>query len=71
MHRLASDELFHFYLGDPVEMLQLWPDGSHRVVVIGPDLEAGQRPSPADPGEPLKYRREYVGLGRHSTPRGG
>ena len=44
MHRLTSDEIFHFYLGDPVEMLQLRPDGSHEVVVIGPDLEAGQRP---------------------------
>lgn len=44
IHRLASDEIFHFYLGDPVEMLQLWPDGSHRVVVIGPEVEAGQRP---------------------------
>lgn len=44
MHRLGSDEIFHFYLGDPVEMLQLAPDGSHRVVMIGPDLEAGQRP---------------------------
>lgn len=44
MHRLASDEVFHFYLGDPVEMLQLWPDGSHRVVAIGTDLEAGERP---------------------------
>jgi predicted cupin superfamily sugar epimerase len=42
MHVLASDELFHFYLGDPVEMLQLWPDGSSRVVVLGPDLKAGQ-----------------------------
>ena len=44
MHRLASDEIFHFYLGDPVEMLHLHPDGTHRIVVIGPDLEAGQRP---------------------------
>ena len=44
MHRLASDEIFHFYLGDPVEMLQLHPDGSHHIVLIGPDLEAGQRP---------------------------
>ncbi len=44
MHRLASDEVFHFYLGDPVEMLQLWPDCSHRVVVIGPDVHAGERP---------------------------
>lgn len=44
MHRLASDEIFHFYLGDPVEMLHLHPDGSHQLVVIGPDLEAGHRP---------------------------
>jgi predicted cupin superfamily sugar epimerase len=44
MHRLASDEIFHFYLGDPVEMLHLHPDGTHQVIVVGPDLEAGQRP---------------------------
>jgi predicted cupin superfamily sugar epimerase len=42
MHVLDSDELFHFYLGDAVEMLQLWPDGSTRVVVLGQDLAAGQ-----------------------------
>ena len=44
MHRITSDEIFHFYLGDPVEQLHLMPDGSHRVVEIGPDLAAGQRP---------------------------
>ena len=42
MHVLASDELFHFYLGDPVEMLQLWPDGHSEVVILGRDLAAGQ-----------------------------
>jgi uncharacterized protein len=42
LHRLASDEIFHFYLGDPVEMLQLWPDGSVRAVILGQDLSAGQ-----------------------------
>jgi uncharacterized protein len=42
MHVLTSDELFHFYLSDPVEMLQLWPDGRSEVVVLGPDLAAGQ-----------------------------
>lgn len=41
MHRLASDEIFHFYLGDPVEMLQLWPDGSHQRIVLGPRIEEG------------------------------
>ena len=43
MHVLTSDELFHFYLGDPVEMLQLWPDGSSRIVILGSDLAAGQQ----------------------------
>jgi len=42
MHVLHSDELFHFYLGDPVEMLQLLPNGQTNVVVLGPDLAAGQ-----------------------------
>ena len=41
MHVLDSDEIFHFYLGDPVEMLQLYPDGSSAVFILGPDLEAG------------------------------
>jgi uncharacterized protein len=43
MHMLASDEIFHFYLGDPVEMLQLLPDGGSAVFTLGPDLGAGQR----------------------------
>jgi len=44
MHRLASDEVFHFYAGDPVEMLRLFADGSHEVVILGGDVEAGQTP---------------------------
>lgn len=44
LHRVASDEIFHFYLGDPVEMLQLWPDGSARRVLIGPDFDRGMLP---------------------------
>jgi predicted cupin superfamily sugar epimerase len=42
MHKLASDEVFHFYLGDPVEMLQLWPDGTGKRVVLGQDIAEGQ-----------------------------
>lgn len=43
MHQLASDEVFHFYLGDPVEMLQLWADGSSRILRMGQDLAAGEQ----------------------------
>ena len=44
MHRLKSDEVFHFYAGDPVELLQLHPDGTGRTTILGNDLLAGQRP---------------------------
>jgi predicted cupin superfamily sugar epimerase len=44
MHRLKSDEVFHFYAGDPVEMLQLVEKGKGQTVVIGNDLLLGQRP---------------------------
>lgn len=44
MHRLKSDEIFHFYLGDPVEQLVLLPDGGHEVRTLGADLAAGARP---------------------------
>jgi len=43
MHVLDSDEIFHFYLGDAVEMLQLFPDGRRSALLtLGPDLQAGQ-----------------------------
>jgi predicted cupin superfamily sugar epimerase len=42
MHVLPSDEVFHFYLGDPVEMLQLHPDGRSALFTLGQDLQAGQ-----------------------------
>jgi uncharacterized protein len=44
MPRLQSDEVFHFYAGDAVEMLQLTEKGRGSKVVIGSDLLRGQRP---------------------------
>jgi predicted cupin superfamily sugar epimerase len=44
LHRLPTDEVFHFYLGGPVRMLQLDPDGSGRTVILGSDVLAGQQP---------------------------
>ena len=44
MHRLKSDEIFHFYAGDAVELLRLYVDGTGERTVIGSDLRAGQRP---------------------------
>ncbi len=44
MHRLTGDEIFHFYLGDPVEMLHLYPDGSGKHLLLGNDIERGIQP---------------------------
>lgn len=44
MHRLKSDEVFHFYAGDAVGMLQLKEGEGGRMVVIGNNLLRGQRP---------------------------
>jgi predicted cupin superfamily sugar epimerase len=44
MHRLKSDEVFHFYAGDAVEMLQLREGGGGAMVVIGNDLLRHERP---------------------------
>jgi predicted cupin superfamily sugar epimerase len=43
LHMLQSDEIFHHYLGDPVEMLQLFRDGSSQVTLVGKDIAAGQK----------------------------
>lgn len=42
LHRLPTDEVYHFYLGDPVEMLILHPDGGSQIVTLGPDVLGGQ-----------------------------
>lgn len=42
-HRLATDETYHFYLGDPVELTMLHPDGGAETVRLGPDVLARER----------------------------
>jgi predicted cupin superfamily sugar epimerase len=43
LHRLPTEEVYHFYLGDPVELLLLHAHGGSELAVLGPDLGAGQR----------------------------
>ena len=47
MHRLRSDEIFHFYAGDMVEMLQLTPGEAGRRVLLGNELGADSDPQVA------------------------
>jgi predicted cupin superfamily sugar epimerase len=42
-HRLAFDEVWHFYLGDPIRLVLLHTDGSSQDVIMGNDVVAGQQ----------------------------
>ena len=73
MHRLKSDEIFHFYAGDVVEMLQLHPDGDGRAVRIGNRLDRGEGPQVVVPrgvwqGSRLVRGGEWALLGCTVTP---
>ncbi|HEX9067618.1 MAG TPA: cupin domain-containing protein [Ktedonobacterales bacterium] len=43
LHRLRTDEVYHFYLGEPVEMLLLHPDGHGETLTLGQEIASGQR----------------------------
>ena len=50
MHRIRSDQLYHHYIGDPLEVLMLYPDGTGDVATVGTDLTGGERPQLFVPG---------------------
>lgn len=73
MHRLKSVEIFHFYMGDPVTMLQLYPDGLSDVITLGHDLERGERPQVVVPhgvwqGTYLNDGGEFALMGTTMSP---
>jgi uncharacterized protein len=43
LHRIMNDQLYHYYLGDPIEVLMLLEDGSHKLAQAGPDIRDGQQ----------------------------
>ena len=73
MHRLPGEEIFHFYLGDPVEMLQLRDDGTSRIVTIGNRIGEGMEPQVVVPGGTWQGSRvnpggEFALLGATMAP---
>jgi len=43
LHRIKSDEVWHFYLGGPLSIAQIFPDGRMEKVTLGRDLKAGHK----------------------------
>ncbi|BCA53839.1 hypothetical protein W02_09790 [Nitrospira sp. KM1] len=50
LHRIRSDQMYHHYLGAPLEVLLLYPEGTGEVRIVGPDLAMGMRPQLLIPG---------------------
>jgi predicted cupin superfamily sugar epimerase len=63
MHRIRSDQLYHHYCGDPLEVLRLFADGTGDVTVVGSDLAAGERPQLLVPGGTFHVSRVRPDVG--------
>jgi predicted cupin superfamily sugar epimerase len=73
LHRLKSNEMFHFYLGDPVTMLQLQPNGGGQVITLGQDISSNQQiqvhvPANTWQGCLLNQDGEFALMGTTVTP---
>jgi len=72
MHLVQSDEVFHHYAGDAVEQLHIFPNGSTNVVVIGSDIEHGERPQVVVPRGVWQGCRIHESAGKSGgDPRAG
>ena len=50
LHRIRSDQMYHHYLGAPLEVLLFYADGSSELKMVGNDFRAGMRPQLFIPG---------------------
>lgn len=41
-HKIKSDEMWHFYAGDTLEVIEINPSGELRITEIGQDIKTGQ-----------------------------
>src|SRR5205823_9947236 len=63
LHRIRNDQLYHYYLGGPLEVLMLHANGETEHVLVGPDIVAGQQVQLFIPGNTFHTAR-LVGTGR-------
>lgn len=72
-HRVRSDEIFHFYLGDAVELYCLDDQGALSKTIVGPDILSGetvQHLVPAGTWQALRVRKggRFALLGTTVSP---
>lgn len=43
LHRIKSDEIWHFYEGDPLEIIEITPEGKHSATKLGRNILGGEK----------------------------
>lgn len=72
-HKLPTQEIWHFYLGDVAEQIQLLPDGSSKIVRLGNDIFSEENPQIVVPANAWQATRlleggEYALFGTTMSP---
>lgn len=57
LHRIRNDQLYHYYLGDPLEVFLLHADDTSERVIVGPDIRDGHRLQLLIPGNTFHTAR--------------
>lgn len=57
LHRIRNDQFYHYYLGDPIEVLMMLTGGTTQHHVVGPDLRAGHKVQLFIPGNTFHTAR--------------
>jgi predicted cupin superfamily sugar epimerase len=57
LHRIKNDQLYHYYLGDPIEVLLLRENGLSELVVVGPNIVGGHLVQLFIPGDTFHTAR--------------
>jgi len=60
LHRVASDEVWHHYAGDPIDLHEIDDRGLHTCIALGHDFAIGERPQHVVP----------AGVWQAAVPRG-
>jgi uncharacterized protein len=75
LHRIRNDQLYHYYLGDPIEVLMLHEAGTTERTIVGPELRKGQCVQLLVPGNTFHTARDrrmpMVSRGEHRVAGSG
>lgn len=57
LHRIRNDQLYHYYLGEPLELIMLLENGKSERAVMGSDIRKGQHLQLLIPGNTFHTAR--------------